>query len=96
MTLAARGSQTPQSGKQNQQPPTSGPGGYITPAALGVPNASKPGTKSAMARNWDMWLHNPRRHARPQRFKARDKISNSPQEGPVATELLPPRRSPPL
>ena len=66
------------------------------PGRLGVPNASKPGTKSAMARSWDMWLHNPRRHARPQRFKARDKISKSPQEGPVATELLPPRRSPPL
>ena len=34
-----------QSGGQNEMWPTSGPGGYITPALWGVPNASKQGNK---------------------------------------------------
>ena len=32
--------------------PTSGPGGYITHAVLGVPDASMLGTKSEVAHNW--------------------------------------------
>ena len=34
-----------QNGRQSQKWPTSGPGGYITPAAGGVHNASKRGDK---------------------------------------------------
>ena len=35
------GSPTLQGGGQNHQGPKGGPGGYKTPAALGVPNASE-------------------------------------------------------
>ena len=41
--LPPRGSPSLQSGGQNQKWPTSGPGGYITPAAWGVPTASERG-----------------------------------------------------
>ena len=41
-------------GKQ-QKWPTSGPVGYITPAALGVPIASNQGTKSEVAHKWAGW-----------------------------------------
>ena len=51
------GSPTLQSGGQNQRWPTSGLGGYMTPAAWGVPNASERGTKSAVAHTWAHWLH---------------------------------------
>ena len=37
------GSSPLQSGGQNQRWPTNGQGGYITPAALGVPTASEGG-----------------------------------------------------
>ena len=47
------------SGAQNQKWPRSGPGGYITHATLGVPDASKRGTKSKEAHKWARWLHNP-------------------------------------
>ena len=43
----------------NQEWPKKGPGGYITPAAWGVPNASQWGTKSEVAHKWAGWLHNP-------------------------------------
>ena len=38
---------------------TSGPGGYITPAACGVPNASERGAESKVAHKWAGLLHNP-------------------------------------
>ena len=44
--LPSRG---PKSGGQNQKWPTSGLGGYITPAVSRVPNASERGTKSEVA-----------------------------------------------
>ena len=48
-----------QSGGQNQKWPTTGLGGYITPANLGVPNASGRGTKVEVAHNLAGWLHIP-------------------------------------
>ena len=50
-----------QSGGQNQHWPTSGLGGYITPALWRVPNTSERGTKSYVGQKWAWWLHNPRR-----------------------------------
>ena len=41
-----------QSGGQNQMWPTSGQGGYITPAAWGVPTASERGAESEVAHKW--------------------------------------------
>ena len=53
------GSPTLQGGGQNHQGPKGGPGGYITPTALGVPNASEHGTKLEVAHKWAGWLHTP-------------------------------------
>ena len=53
------GSPPLQSGGQNQRWPTSGQGGYITPAAWGVPTASERGAESEVAHKWARWLHNP-------------------------------------
>ena len=78
------------------QSSTSGQGGYITPAALGVPTASKRGAKSEVAHKWARWLHNPCRLGSPHRFRAGGKIRIGPQVGKVATLPLPPRGSPPL
>ena len=44
-------------GGQNQKWPTSGPGGYITHAAWGVPNTSEWVTKSKVAHRWAHGLH---------------------------------------
>ena len=43
---------------QNQKWPTSGPSGYMSPAVLGVPDASQRRTKLEVAHNWAHWLHN--------------------------------------
>ena len=72
-------------GGQNQRWPTSGQGGYITPAVWGVPTASKRGAKSQVAHKWARWLHSPCRLGGPHRFKAGDKIRGGPQVGKVAT-----------
>ena len=85
-----------QSGGQNQKWPTSGQGGYITPAASGVPTASERGAGSEVAHKWARWLHNPRRLGGPHRFGAGGRIRSGPQVGKVATQPLPPRGSPPL
>ena len=45
-------------------------GGYITPAAWGVPIASKRGAESKVAHKWATWLHNPCRLGGPHRFRA--------------------------
>ena len=37
--------------------PTSGPLGYITPAASGIPTASERGAESEVAHKWAGWLH---------------------------------------
>ena len=41
--------------------PNCGQGGYITPAARGVPAACERGAESEAAHNWARWLHNPAR-----------------------------------
>ena len=51
--------------------PTSEHGGYINPAALGVPTASERGAESEVTRKSGRWLHKPCRLGRPQRFRAR-------------------------
>ena len=67
----------------------SGPIGYIAPAALRVPNASRRGTKSEVAHKWADWLHNLCRLQGPQCFKQGDKIRGSPQMGGLAMWPLP-------
>ena len=94
--LPPRGSPPLQSGGQNQNWPINGQGGYITPAASGIPSASKRGAKSEVAHKWARWLHNPCRLGDPHRFKAGGKLRSGPQMGKVATSPLPPRGSPPL
>ena len=42
-------------GGQNQKWPTSGQGGYITPATWGVPTASERGAESEVAHKWARW-----------------------------------------
>ena len=94
--LPPRGSPPPQSGGQNQKWPTCGQGGYVTPAASGIPSASKRGTNSEVAQLWARWLHHPCRLGDPLRFKAGDKIRGGPIVGKMATSPLPLRESPPL
>ena len=81
-------------GGQNQKWPTSGHGGYITPASSGLPSASERGAESEVAHKWARWLHNPCCLGDPHRFKAGGKIRSGPQVGKVATSPLPPRGSP--
>ena len=56
--LPYRGSPPLQSGGQNQKWPTCGQGGYVTPAASGIPTASERGAKSEVGHLWARWLHN--------------------------------------
>ena len=67
-----------QSGGQNQKWPINGQGGYITPAASGIPSASKRGAKSEVAHKWARWLHHPCRLGDPLRFKAGGKTRSGP------------------
>ena len=83
------GSQTLRSRGQNQQWPTSGPGGYINGATT-VPYASERGAKSEVARKWARWLHSACRLGVPQRPTTGDKIRSGRE---VA---LPPSGSPTL
>ena len=76
--LPPRGSPPLQSRGQNQKWPTSGQGGYITPAASGIPTASKRGAKSEVAHKWARWLHHPCRLGDPHRFKAGGKLTSGP------------------
>ena len=76
--LPPRGSPPLQSGGQNQKWPINGQGGYITPAALGIPSASEWGAKSEVAHKWARWLHHPCRLGYPLRFKAGGKIRSGP------------------
>ena len=58
--LSSRGSPTLQSGGQNQQYPTKGRLGYITPAISGGGGGGlHSGTISEVAHKWADWLHNP-------------------------------------
>ena len=56
-TLPPRRSPTLQSGGKNQKWPINGQGGYITPAASGIPTALERGAKSEVAHKWARWLH---------------------------------------
>ena len=80
-----RGSPRLRSGGQNWRWPTSGQGGYITPAAQGVPTASERGAKLEVAHKWARWLHNPYRLGGPDRLRAGGRIRGGPQVGKVAT-----------
>ena len=68
--LPPRGFPLLQGGGQNQKWPTHGQGGYITPAASGIPTAAKRGLKSEVARTWARWLHHPCRLGDPHGFRA--------------------------
>ena len=94
--LPPRGSPTLQSGGQNRKWPINGQGGYVTPAASGIPSASYRGAKSEVAHTWARWLPHPCRLGDPHRLKAGGKIRSGPYMGKVATSPLPPRGSPPL
>ena len=54
--------------------PTSGQGGYITPAASRIPTASKWGAKSEVAHRWARLIHHPCRLGDPHRFKVGGEI----------------------
>ena len=75
----------PQRGGQNQKWPTSGPCGYTTPAASGIPSASQREAKSEVAHKWARGLHNLCRLEDPHRLKAGGKIRSGPLVGKVAT-----------
>ena len=94
--LPPRGSPPLQSGGQNQKWPIHGQGGYITPAASGIPTASERGVKSEVAHTWAGWLHHPCCLGDPHRFRAGGKIRSGPYMGKVATSPLLPWGSPPL
>ena len=83
--LPPRGYPTLQSGGQNQKWPTCGQGGYVTPAASGIPTATERGAKSEVAHLWARWLRNPCRLGDPLRYRARGKIRSGPLVGKVAT-----------
>ena len=83
--LPPGGSPPLQSRRQNQRWPTSGQGGYIAPAACGVPSASERETESEVAHKWARWLHNPCRLRGPHRFRAGGRIRSGPQVAKVAT-----------
>ena len=65
--------------------PLVGRGGYITPAAWGIPSASERGAQSEVAHKWARWLHNPCRLGDPLRFRAGGTIRSGPEVGKVAT-----------
>ena len=94
--LPPRGSPPLQSRRQNQKMPITVQGGYITPAASGIPTASEREAKPEDAHKWARWLHHPCRLEDPQGFKAGGKIRCGPQMGNVATSPLPARGFPPL
>ena len=89
--LLPRGSPPLQGGGQIQKWPINGQGGYITPAASGIPAASKRGANSEVAHKWARWLRHPCRHGDPLRFRAGGKFRSGPYMGKVATSPLPPR-----
>ena len=94
--LPPRGSPPLHSGGQDQKWPINGQGGYITPAASGIPAASERAAKSEVAHEWARWLRHPCRLGDPHRFRAGGKFRSGPYMGKVATSPLPPRGSPRL
>ena len=87
--LPSRGSPPLQSGGQDQNWPTCGQSGYVTPAVSGIPTAAKRGAKSEVAHLWAKWLCHPCRLGDPHRCRAGGKIRSGPLVGKVATSPLP-------
>ena len=83
--MPPRGSPPLQSGGQHQRWPTNGQGGYITPAAWGVPIGSEQGAETEVAHKWARWLHNPCRLGGAHHFRAGGKIRNGRRVRKVAT-----------
>ena len=84
-----------QSGGQNQKWPTSGQGGYITPAASGYPHRFRAWGKIRSGPQVGKVATSPLPpRGDPHRFRARGKIRSGPQVGKVATSPLPPRGIP--
>ena len=79
------GSPALHSGGHNRKWPTSGQGGYITPAAWGVPTTLERGAESEVAHKWARWPHNHCRLGGPRRFKAEGRMGSGPQVGKVGT-----------
>ena len=94
--LPSRGSPPLQSRGQNQQWPTCGQNGYVTPVVSGIPTAVERGANSEMAHKWAKWLRHPCRLGDPHRCRAGGKIRSGPHVGKMATSPLPSRGSPPL
>ena len=94
--LPYRGSPPLYSGGQNQNWPTSGQSGYLTPAVSGIPTASERGAESEVAHKWAKWLPHPCRIGDPHRFRAGGRIRIGTQVGEMATSPVPYRGSPPL
>ena len=94
--LPPRGSPPLQSGGQNQKWPIHGQGGYITPAASGIPTASERRAKSEVAHTWARWLHHPLPPRGSPPLQSGGQNQSWPFMGKVATTPLPPRGSPPL
>ena len=94
--LPYRGAPPLQSGGQNQNWPTSGETGYLTPAVSGITTVAERGAKSEVAHKWANWLPHPCRIGEPHRCKAGGEIRSGPQKGKVATSPLPYRVAPPL
>ena len=76
-----RGPHRFRAGAQNQTGPTSGQGGYITPAAWGIPTTLERGAQSEVAHTWAPWLHNPWRLRGPHRFRAGAQNQTGPTSG---------------
>ena len=76
--LPPRGSPPLQSGGKIQKRPIYGQGGYVTPAASGIPSASERGENSEEAHIWARWLRHPCRLGDPLRFGAGGKIRSGP------------------
>ena len=69
--LPSRGSPPLQSGgRENQNWPSCGQSGYVTPAVSGIHTASERGGKSEVAHLWAKWLRHPCRLRDPHRFRA--------------------------
>ena len=83
-------------GEKDQEWPTCGQSGYVTPPALGVPSASDRGAKSEVAHLWEKWLRHPCRLGDPHRLRAGGKIGGGPLVGKVAMSAPPSQGSPPL
>ena len=85
-----------QSGGQNQKWPTSGQGGYITPAASGGPQRFKARGKIRSGPQWGKVATSPLPPGGSPPLKSKGQNHKGPQMGKVATQRLPPRGSPPL